>query len=115
MEPKYVYSESTVQPSPIEVGLTSVFLRKDIAEDTRTDAEGNKVTYYTFQEANMTLEEFNTYANTIASVNAVKDVNNAANILSILVGQENGDMNQITIMEALADLYEAIAMIMPVE
>ena len=108
MEPKYVYSESTVEPLAIEVGVSSVYLRKDISEDVRTDSEGNSVTYYTFQEAIMSLEEFNAYSAQIASVNAVKDVNNAENILLLLAGQNSGDINQITIMEAIADLYDAI-------
>ena len=110
MEPKYVYSESTVEPLAIEVGVSSVYLRKDIAEDVRTDEAGNSVTYYTFQEAIMSLAEFNAYAAQLASVNAVKDMNNAANILLLLAGQASGDINQITIMEAIADLYETIAM-----
>lgn len=109
MEPNYVYAESTVKPSTIEVGVSSVYLRKDISEETRTDEGGNSIVYYTFQEAVMSAAEFNEYTNTLASINAVKDVNNASNILSILAGQESGDSNQMTIMEALADLYDAVA------
>lgn len=109
MEPKYVYSESTVKPTAIEVGVSSVYLRKDIAEEVRTIMNDEKVTYYTFQEAVMTIEEFNTYANTLASINAVKDVNNASNILLLLAGQNSCDTNQMTIMEAIADLYDAVA------
>lgn len=109
MEPKYVYSESTVKPTAIEIGVSSVYLRKDIAEEVRTTMNDEKVTYYTFQEAVMTIEEFNTYANTLASINAVKDVNNASNILLLLVGQNSGYTNQMTIMEAIADLYDAVA------
>ena len=57
----------------------------------------------------MSIDEFNSYASTLASMNAVKDVNNASNILSLMAGQENGDVNQMTIMEAIADLYDAVA------
>lgn len=109
MELQYVYSESTVKPAAIEVGVSSVYLRKDITEEVRTVMNDEKVTYYTFQEAVMTIEEFNTYANTLASINAVKDVNNASNILLLLAGQDSGDTNQMTIMEAIADLYDAVA------
>lgn len=109
MEPKYAYSESTVKPTSIEVGVSSVYLRKDIVEDVRVDMTGEKITYYTFQEAVMSIEEFNTYASTLASINAVKDVNNASNILLLLDGQDSGDINQMTIMEAIADLYDAVA------
>lgn len=109
MEPKYIYSESTVTPSAIEVGVSSVYLRKDISEEVRKDASGNEITYYAFQEAVMSIDEFNSYAGTLASMNAVKDVNNASNILSLMAGQENGDVNQMTIMEAIADLYDAVA------
>lgn len=109
MEPKYIYSESTVEPLAIEVGVSSVYLRKNIAKDVRTDEAGSNVTYYTFQEAMMSLAEFNTYAAQLASVNAVKDMNNAANISLLLAGQTSGDTNQLIIMSAIADLYDAIA------
>ena len=37
MEPVYTTAESTVRPKEIEVGVTTVYLRRNIAETQRTD------------------------------------------------------------------------------
>lgn len=98
----YKYAESTVKPAAVEIGKTDVYLRKDITEDVRTDAEGNETTYYTYQEALVTPEEFNEYS-------AGLTAENASNIGSILNEQSAGTNNQMAIMEAIADLYDIIA------
>ncbi len=108
MNLNYIYAESTVEPSAIEIGSKVVFLRTDIESVDRTDEDGNVVTYWTYQEAVLTADEFNSYASELQSVNAVKGINNADNILSILSAQVSGDNNQMVIMEAIADLYAAI-------
>lgn len=112
MEPIYRYSESTVRPIDVEVGKHTVFLRKDITEVERTDENGNVSVYYTYQEAKMSYEEFNEYSSFVAAKNAINGVNDSDNINQLMVGQENGDTNQLIIMEAIADLYDAIAMMM---
>lgn len=112
MEPKYRYSESTVEPSAIEVTSdNTVYLRKDITSEVRTDEQSNKIVYWTYKEAMLTAEEFNRYTNYLMSLNALKDIDNAENIRHLVTKQENGDFNQIAIMEALAEIYEMIAMI----
>lgn len=112
MELKYTYSESTVKPADIELCKSTVYLRKDVAEEERTDTDGNTTVFYTYQEAKMSHEEFNEYSTQKAAINAVKGTNDSENISSLLAGQENGDTNQLIIMEAIADLYDAIASLM---
>ena len=92
MELNYVYSESTVKPLSIEFCKKSVYLRKDITPETRTDDSGNEYTIWTYQEAWMTPEEFNEYSKELQITKAL-----------------DNDDNQMIIMEALADLYDIIA------
>lgn len=112
MNPKYRYSESTVEPSAIEVTSdNTVYLRKDIVSEARTSEQGGKIVYWTYKEAVLTSEEFSRYTEYLMSLNAVKDIDNAKNIRHLVTKQENGDVNQIVIMEALAEIYETIATI----
>lgn len=99
MEPLYLLAESTEIPLSIEIGINTVFLRRDISEELRTDMNGNVVKYWIYQEAKMSITEFNEYANII----------NTNNVIKLLNGQENADTNQLTIMQAIADMYDAIA------
>jgi hypothetical protein len=63
MELNYKYAESTVQPTALEVTVGTVYLRKDITSITRTSEQGDKTTYWTYQEAALTPQEFNEYTN----------------------------------------------------
>lgn len=113
MELKYRYAESTVKPSALEVTEGTVYLRKDIVEITRTSEQGYDATiYYTYQEAALTPQEFNEYTSILMAENAIKGTNDSDNIISLMDGQAAGDNNQLIIMEAIADLYDAIAMMM---
>lgn len=94
MNINYRHSESTVKPEAVEIGKTTVFLRSDINKEIRTDYLGNKITFWTYQEAKMTPEEFTAYANLLNSKDIVDNVN-----LN----------NQMIIMEAIADLYDKIS------
>lgn len=55
MELNYKYAESTVQPTALEVTVGTVYLRKDVTSITRTSEQGEKTTYWTYQEATLTL------------------------------------------------------------
>ena len=112
MEPIYRYSESGVKPAELEKGKRTVFIRKDIVEEERTDEFGNTYTMWVYQEAKMSHSEFAEYSNFLAANNAIKGVNDSENINQLMAGQENGDNNQLIIMEAIADLYDVIAMLM---
>lgn len=45
--------------------------------------------------------------------NAIKGTNDSDNIVQIMAGQETGDSQQLAIMEAIADLYDAVAAMIP--
>lgn len=95
MDITYRYAESTVRPDAIQINADTVYLRKDISEIIRDDNQENKISYWTYQEAAMTVEEFNQNASAI-----------------LIAGQKNGDDNLLAVMEAIADLYETIATMM---
>lgn len=108
MNPIYKYSESSVKPVEIEIGKHSIFLRKDILEEERTNESGDTITFWVYQEARMTIEEFKEYSSFVEAKNALNGVNDSSNIQQLISGQKNGDDNQVIIMEAIADLYNAI-------
>lgn len=109
MEPKYKYSESTVKPEAIQMDGDTVYLRNGIAQIIREDGLGNKTSYWSYQEAVLTQDEFNIYASIIASKNAINSVDILDNVSQLVVGQEVSDSNQLAVMEAIAELYETIA------
>lgn len=108
MEINYKYAESTVKPTALEVSVGTVYLRKDITSITRTPEGGDETIYWTYQEAPLTPEEFNDYTSLVIAENAIKGTNDSDNIVQLMAGQETGDNNQLVIMEAIADLYDAI-------
>ena len=89
-------SESTVKPESVEICSTTVFLRKDITKEKRTDELGKSTTFWTYQEAKMTPDEFVAYAGLISAKDAVSKVTID---------------NQLAIMGAIADLYDEISKI----
>lgn len=112
MEISYKYAESTQKPSALEVTPSTVYMRKDIESKTRTDeTAGEERTIWTYQEAKLTPAEFNEYSSRIMAENAIKGTDDSEHITQIMAGQETGDANQLAIMEAIADLYEAVATI----
>ena len=113
MELNYKSAESTVQPTALEVTVGTVYLRKDITSIARTSEQGDKTTYWTYQEAALTPQEFNEYTNLLMAENAIKGTNDSDNIVQIMAGQETGDSQQLAIMEAIADLYDAVAAMIP--
>jgi len=107
----YKNSESTVKPSAIEIGKRSAYVRRNIVEQIREDESGNKVSYWVYEEACLSHAEFNEYINFISAQNAVNGVNDSGNIVQLMTGQEISDNNQMIVMEAIADLYDVIAML----
>lgn len=103
----YENSESTIKPLTVEVGKTTVYLRKDIKmKDNTPDS------LWTYQEAKLTHEEFNEYSKVLAASNAISNEEVPNNISQLVSGQANGDNNQLIIMEAIADLYDVITEMM---
>lgn len=111
MEPIYYYAESPVKPVSIEKGKRTVFIRKDFVEKERINDSGETVYYWAYQEARMTYSDFNDYSQFVITQNAINGAIDSENIALLITGQEIGDNNQLIIMEAIADLYDAIASI----
>lgn len=109
MELNYRYAESTVKPAVLEVTEGTVYLRKEITSITRSSEQGNGILYWAYREAALTPQEFNDYTNLVMAENAIKGTNDSDNIVKLMTGQENGDNNHLVIMEAIADLYDTIA------
>lgn len=99
MKLNYNLTESTIRPSSIEFYKNMVYVRKDITSREVVDNENNISILWVYQEAKLTPSEFNEYSKVLM-------VNNMSQLIS---GQENGDNNQLVIMEAIADLYETIS------
>lgn len=113
MKLTYKYAESGACPKTIEIGMTTVYLRKDIVKETLTDP-GSNVSYvkYTYQEAKLSHEEFNAYSDELLKINAVKGVNDSENIARLVTNGADTTDNQLILMEAIADLYDTIASMM---
>lgn len=112
MELNYRYSESTVKPAALEIAEGSVYFRKEIASTTRISEQGDETVFWTYQEAELTPQEFNNYASLLMAEYTIKGKDDSANIVQLMAGQEAGDGNQLIIMEAIADLYDAVASLM---
>lgn len=109
----YMQSESIERPLLIEITTSTVYLRKDIIEEERIMVENDEPTmFYVYQEAKLTPEEFNIYATQIASINAIKGINDSENISTIVQNGVNNEDNQLILMEAMADLYDLLANLM---
>lgn len=113
MELKYKYAESTVKPTIVEITAGTVYLRKEIKSVVRPSEFGNKTTYWIYQEATLTPQEFNEYSRLLMAENTIKSVNVSDNIVHIMSSQETVDSQQLALMEAIADLYNAVAAISP--
>lgn len=85
---KFVKSQSRKKPLLIEVSGDIAYVRKNVTAEIIEDN-----IFYIYDEAELTIEEFNAYANTI-----------------LISGQEESTSNQLIIMEAMADMYETVAL-----
>lgn len=86
MELIYRHSESMSRPEQVQIAGNTAYLRKSIKEEKR-----GKDIYWVYEEAPIPLEEFNRNANAL-----------------IMINQINSDDERLTIMEAMADLYELL-------
>ena len=109
MDFNYQYAESTVKPPEIETNGNKVYLRKEFEQITRGE-DDEQIVYWTYQEAKLTQQEFSEYINIITIKNAIKGQNDSANISSLVSGQSTNEFYQLAIMEAIADLYEAMTL-----
>ena len=68
----YIKSESTVRPALVEYGKTTVYLRRNITEEQRTE-EGITTTWFAYDEAALTYDEYRQFQNE-QRLNDVEDV-----------------------------------------
>lgn len=108
MKITYIKSESTIKPDVVSIEKTTVYLRRNITEETRT-FEDNITTFYVYEEAKLTHDEFAKYANEMAKVNVVRSAYDSDNIVRLIANGSDNTNNQLILMEAIADLYDAIA------
>jgi hypothetical protein len=100
----YVKSESTVKPDVVSIEKTTVYIRRNIVEEVRT-YEDVSTTFYVYEEATLTHEEFSKYSNELDAINS-------AYIAQLVAEGDNSTNNQLILMEAIADLYDVIASVM---
>ena len=100
---QYVQSSSTVKPKIIESNFDHIYLRTNIKE-ILIDGVQN----WEYDEAYLTVDEFNQYMEYLTKQNAINGVNDSSNITSILSGQQVNDFNQLAIMEAIVELFEML-------
>lgn len=76
----YYKSESTIKPSTVEFGKTTVYLHKNIAEVQRTDEmTGETQTFYEYDEAALTYAEYEQYT-------AEQRLNDIEDVLAEIIG-----------------------------
>lgn len=104
MNVTYVKSESTVKPDVVSIEKTTVYMRRNIVEEIRT-YEDVSTTFYVYEEAALTHEEYAKYSNEIDAINS-------AHIAQLVAEGADNTNNQLILMEAIADLYDVIASMM---
>ena len=108
---EYYHVESTIKPSLLEMTGDSVYIRKDLQSFTVPDEmdENLQYTVWSYQEAELNSEDFNEYTKYITAKTALTGANDSDNISKIISEQESNDVSLLTIMEAIADLYEIVS------
>lgn len=85
MELNYIIAESTVKPKEIEVGITTVYFRRNIKETQRTGemGDGTPITMYVYEEAKLPKDQ-------ALRLFAETEAQNTANIdyMSMMTGVE---------------------------
>ena len=108
MEIIYIKSESTIKPDVVSIEKSTVYLRRNIAEEIRTYEDGNTNTFYVYEEAKLSHEEFSEYSNQVAAMNAIRGIDDSDNITRLVAEGSDNFNNQLILMEAIADLYDII-------
>lgn len=93
---------------------TAVYLRKNIEQITRTDPmTGESMTLWSYDEAKLTPAEYEQYKSEAAAELIAKVGEDNLSLMDALATvyeqQITTEENQLTIMSAMADLYDAIS------
>lgn len=94
MELKFYKSESSVMPELVDdVSSKKVtYIRQNVVEKQRTDGDGESYTYYEYEEAKMTKEEYAQYLQELKSndmLEKVKSIEDRVDVLEKTVVTEN--------------------------
>lgn len=111
---KYTHHEGSQAEKPLELEITksAVYLRRNIEQFTRTEQDGNEVTLWGYDEAQLTPDEYAEYvrsANSQAVETLMQMINDvsASQMESDVVNQSNHD----EAMQLMNDVQADIAMI----
>ena len=117
MNIRYEYHEGTQSVKPLAVdtvsSATAVYLRRNIEQVIKTDPEsGEKTAVWRYEEAKLTLPEYEEYKSEAAALLTAKITDDNLSLMEAIAESYEQSMiaqeNQLTIMSALADLYDAI-------
>lgn len=87
---------------------SSVYLRKNIKKEVEK-VDDDLVTYYTYDEAVLTHEEYEEYCSLLNDPGIQKlEEDNLILMNANAEGYETSEQNNLIIMEAIADLYELL-------
>lgn len=109
---KQVEGTQAEEPSELEAGRTTVYLRRNIEQTEKEDADGNAITVWSYEEAKLTIEE---YAEYVADTEAPSVQLMMQQISGIQSEQELAGIDRTesteTIMQALSDIQADIALL----
>ena len=91
MKLNYIKSQSSVKPDLVDTtsSKTTVYLRKNIIEKERVDEEtGESTTYYEYDEAKLTKEEYQEYLKELEIID---------------IQQQRADIDYIMLMTGIAE------------
>lgn len=113
LEWKIGETNETDRPADLEMGIMKIKVRRNIARETRTTDEGTRKVW-TYEYADMTPTQYETYKDELAQLDTpfakMITESNAAQLetlAEIYEAQTAQVENQESIMEGLADLYDA--------
>lgn len=114
----YKYHEGSQSTKPLSIDTNSsktvVYLRRNVEQITKTDPMSEEeITLWSYEEAVLTLDEYEQYKSEAAALLTAKVTDDNISLMEAIVESYEQSMiaqeNQITIMEAIADIYDAIA------
>jgi len=106
LELNYVNSESTVYPTLVEVGVTTAYLRRNVASEKKTDGD-TTYTLYKYEEAALPKADFEKHA---AELMMNEQMNAQKTSETIIDNQATAETSQLSIMSAIAELYETLVL-----
>lgn len=114
----YKYHEGSQSTKPLSIDTNSsktvVYLRRNVEQITKIDPMSEEeITLWSYEEAVLTLDEYEQYKSEAAALLTAKVTDDNISLMEAIVESYEQSMiaqeNQITIMEAIADIYDAIA------